>query len=77
MRPGPGQVRLRQTAVGLNYIDVYHRTGLYPLPALPAVLGMEAAGVVEAVGPGVTLRSRRPAGRLCQPAAGVPTPKRG
>lgn len=52
--PAPGQVLLRQTAVGLNYIDVYHRTGLYPLPSLPAVLGMEAAGVVEAVGPGVS-----------------------
>ncbi|HKQ60427.1 MAG TPA: quinone oxidoreductase [Candidatus Polarisedimenticolaceae bacterium] len=52
--PGPGQVRLRQTAVGLNYIDTYHRTGLYPLPALPAVLGREAAGVVTAVGPGVS-----------------------
>lgn len=52
--PAPGQVLLRQTAVGLNYIDVYHRTGLYPLPAMPAVLGMEAAGVVEAVGSGVT-----------------------
>ncbi len=51
--PGPGQVRLRQTAIGLNYIDTYHRTGLYPLPALPGVLGMEAAGVVEAVGAGV------------------------
>lgn len=50
--PGPGQVRIRQTAVGLNYIDVYMRTGLYPLE-LPAVLGMEAAGVVEAVGEGV------------------------
>jgi len=43
-------VRLRQTAVGLNYIDVYHRTGLYPLAKLPAVIGMEGAGVVEAVG---------------------------
>ena len=51
--PGRGEVRLRQTAVGLNFIDVYQRSGLYPLPALPAVLGMEAAGVVEAVGPGV------------------------
>ncbi len=48
--PGPGEVRLRQTAVGLNYIDVYHRSGLYPLPTLPAVIGMEGAGVVEAVG---------------------------
>ena len=51
--PGAGQVRLKQTAVGLNYIDVYHRTGLYPLP-LPFVPGMEAAGIVEAVGAGVT-----------------------
>jgi NADPH2:quinone reductase len=50
--PGPGQVRLRQTAIGLNFIDVYARTGLYPGP-LPAVLGVEAAGVVEAVGEGV------------------------
>jgi NADPH2:quinone reductase len=51
-RPGPGEVRLRQTAVGLNYIDTYHRSGLYPLE-LPAVLGREAAGVVEEVGAGV------------------------
>jgi NADPH:quinone reductase len=55
--PGPGEVRLRQTAVGLNFIDVYFRTGLYPLPSLPGVLGMEAAGVVEAVGEGVTTLS--------------------
>ena len=52
--PGPGQVRLRHTAIGLNFIDVYHRTGLYPLPSLPAVIGLEAAGIVEAVGPGVS-----------------------
>ena len=51
--PGHGEVRLRQTAVGLNYIDTYLRTGLYPLGKLPAILGMEAAGVVEEVGPGV------------------------
>ncbi len=51
--PGVGQVRLRQTACGLNYIDVYGRTGLYPVPGLPAILGMEAAGIVEAVGEGV------------------------
>ncbi len=50
--PEPGTVRIRQTACGLNYIDTYHRSGMYPLP-LPAVLGMEAAGVVEAVGDGV------------------------
>lgn len=52
-RPGAGEVRLRQTAIGLNFIDVYHRTGLYPLPSLPAVIGMEAAAVVEEVGEGV------------------------
>ena len=51
--PGPGQVRIRHKACGLNFIDVYQRTGLYPLD-LPAALGMEAAGVIEAVGEGVT-----------------------
>ncbi|HET9599002.1 MAG TPA: quinone oxidoreductase [Anaeromyxobacteraceae bacterium] len=51
--PGPGQARVRHTAVGVNFIDTYHRTGLYPL-LLPAVPGSEGAGVVEAVGPGVT-----------------------
>ncbi len=51
--PGAGEVRVRHTAVGLNFIDTYHRSGLYPLE-LPAGLGTEAAGVVEAVGPGVT-----------------------
>lgn len=51
--PGPGEVRVRHAAVGVNYIDVYHRTGLYPLPVLPAAIGVEAAGTVEAVGPGV------------------------
>jgi NADPH2:quinone reductase len=51
--PGPGEVRMRNTAVGLNFIDVYHRTGLYKVP-LPSGLGGEAAGVVEAVGEGVS-----------------------
>lgn len=51
--PGPGEARIRHEAVGLNFIDVYHRTGLYPLPSLPAVIGMEGAGVVEEVGEGV------------------------
>jgi NADPH:quinone reductase len=50
--PGPGEIRIRHKAVGLNFIDVYHRTGLYPL-AMPAMIGMEASGVVEAVGEGV------------------------
>ncbi len=51
--PGPGQVRIRHQAIGLNYIDVYQRTGLYANP-LPLTLGMEGAGVIEAVGEGVT-----------------------
>jgi NADPH2:quinone reductase len=50
--PGPGQVLVRNTAVGLNFVDVYHRSGLYP-NAMPLTLGMEGAGVVEAVGPKV------------------------
>ena len=52
--PGTGQALIRQTAAGLNFIDVYHRTGLYPVPAMPAVIGNEGAGVVEAVGDGVS-----------------------
>ena len=51
--PGPGEIRIRHMACGLNFIDVYQRTGLYPLP-LPLTLGMEGSGVVEAVGSGVT-----------------------
>ena len=50
--PAPGEIRLRQRAIGLNFIDIYHRTGLYPV-ALPAVLGIEAAGIIEAIGAGV------------------------
>ena len=50
--PGPGEVRIAHKAIGLNFIDVYQRTGLYPL-AYPHALGMEASGVIEAVGPGV------------------------
>ena len=50
--PGPGQARVRHEAVGLNFIDTYHRTGLYPVP-LPSGIGLEGAGVVEAVGEGV------------------------
>jgi NADPH2:quinone reductase len=51
--PGPGQALVRHRSVGLNYIDIYHRSGVYPV-SLPAIPGIEAAGVVEAVGPGVT-----------------------
>ena len=53
-QPAAGEALVRHEAVGLNFIDVYQRTGLYPLPSLPAVLGLEGAGIVEAVGEGVT-----------------------
>jgi NADPH:quinone reductase len=52
-KPGPGEARIRQTAVGLNFIDTYNRSGVYPVP-MPTVLGNEAAGVIEELGPGVT-----------------------
>lgn len=51
--PGPGQIRIRHKAIGLNYIEVYQRSGMYPLE-MPATMGMEASGIVEAVGEGVT-----------------------
>lgn len=60
--PGPGEVRVRHTAAGLNFIDTYHRSGLYPLP-LPSGLGSEAAGRIEAVGAGVTVFA--PGDRVC------------
>lgn len=52
--PGAGEIRLRQHAIGVNFVDIYHRAGIYPLPAFPAVPGVEGAGLVEAVGEGVT-----------------------
>ncbi|WP_114973822.1 quinone oxidoreductase family protein [Rhodoferax ferrireducens] len=65
--PGPGEIRIRHHAVGLNFIDVYQRSGLYALP-MPLQLGMEAAGVVEAVGEGVThLRAGDRAAYASQP----------
>lgn len=65
--PGPGEIRIRHHAIGLNFIDIYQRTGLYRLD-YPAALGMEAAGVVEAVGEGVThLRPGDRAAYACQP----------
>src|SRR6266540_2156283 len=51
--PAPGEARVRHAAIGVNFVDVYHRTGLYPLP-LPSGLGVEGAGTVDAVGAGVT-----------------------
>ncbi|MGM9480523.1 quinone oxidoreductase family protein [Roseateles sp. NT4] len=71
--PGPGEIRIRHEACGLNYIDVYHRNGTYPLP-LPARLGMEGAGVVEAVGEGVThLRAGDRAAYASQPPGAYAT----
>ena len=52
--PAPGEAQIRHEAIGVNYIDIYHRTGLYKQPAYPGGLGMEAAGIVEKTGPGVT-----------------------
>ena len=64
--PGPGEALVQHEAVGLNYIDVYFRTGLYKAPAMPVTLGMEGAGTVAAVGPEVTdVTAGRP-GRLCR-----------
>jgi len=51
--PGPGEVKIKQTAIGLNFIDIYLRTGLYPQPSFPFIPGMEGAGIVTAVGEGV------------------------
>jgi NADPH2:quinone reductase len=53
-QPGKGEALIRHEAVGLNFIDIYNRTGLYPLPSLPAIPGLEGAGIVEAIGEGVT-----------------------
>jgi NADPH2:quinone reductase len=65
--PGPGEVLIRHTAVGLNFIDTYQRSGLYPM-ALPATLGMEAAGVVEVLGDGVS--GLEPGDRVAYPMTG-------
>lgn len=70
-QPGRGEVLIRQTAVGLNYIDVYHRTGFYPVPELPFTPGIEAAGVVEAVGEGVELYAPGDRVAYCKGAPGA------
>ena len=74
--PGPGEALVRHEAIGLNYIDVYHRTGLYPVPSLPWPIGMEGAGVVEAVGEGVTevAAGMRVAYASPPPPAAIPRP---
>ena len=56
--PRPGEARVRHTAIGLNFTDIHHRTGRYPVAQFPHVIGMEAAGVVEAVGEGASARAR-------------------
>jgi NADPH2:quinone reductase len=68
--PGAGEVRVRHTAIGVNYIDTYHRGGLYPLP-MPSGLGTEAAGVAEAVGPGVSDFKRGDRVAYCTSAVGA------
>jgi NADPH:quinone reductase len=65
--PGRGEARVRHTAIGLNFTDIHFRTGRYPLPSLPHVIGMEAAGVIEAVGDGVA--GFRPGDRVAYAAA--------
>jgi len=65
-KPGAGEARIRHTAVGLNFVDIYNRSGLYPLQ-LPSGLGGEGAGVVEEVGPGVT--DLKPGDRVAYGAA--------
>ena len=67
-KPGPGEARIRHTAVGLNFVDIYNRSGLYPAP-LPSGLGGEAAGVVEEVGSGVT--DLKPGDRIAYGAAPI------
>jgi NADPH2:quinone reductase len=67
-KPGPGEARIRHTAVGLNFVDIYYRSGLYPVK-LPSGLGGEAAGVVEEVGPGVT--DLKPGDRVAYGAAPI------
>ena len=70
--PGPKEVRIRHHAIGLNFLDVYQRSGVYPLP-LPLSLGNEAAGVIEAVGAEVTHLKPGDRARLLRRAAGRPT----
>ncbi|MGE0044357.1 MAG: quinone oxidoreductase [Hyphomonadaceae bacterium] len=68
--PGPGEIRVRAAAIGVNFIDTYHRTGLYPM-ALPSGLGLEAAGVVDAVGAGVTRFKEGDRAGYCSGPAGA------
>jgi NADPH:quinone reductase len=74
--PGKGEVRIKQKAIGVNYIDVYQRSGAYPMAAYPAVIGMEGAGVVEAVGKGVKGLVKATASPTPPPLP-APTPRSG
>ena len=74
--PGPDEARVKHTAIGLNFIDTYHRSGLYPLP-LPSGVGAEGAGVVEAVGTDVTWVEAGRSRRLCGSGRPAPTPRCG
>ena len=65
VEPTPGEVRIKHSAVGLNFIDIYHRTGLYPGGSLPFVPGLEAAGTIESVGEGGRGIFTRGSGGLC------------
>lgn len=67
-QPGPGEVRIRHKAIGVNFVDVYHRTGLYPVPHFPIILSVEGAGFIEAAGPGVS--NLKPGDRVAY--AGLP-----
>jgi len=73
--PGPGEVLVRHEAIGLNYIDTYHRSGLYPVPSLPTAIGMEGAGVVEAL-PKVTIMPNRLRHSIEPSKVALPTPSK-
>lgn len=71
LSPGPGEIVVRQHAAGLNFVDAYHRTGRYPLPAYPAILGVEGVGVVDAIGPAGPAREPAAATGVARDAAEV------
>ena len=72
-KPGPGEVRLRQHAVGVNFIDVYYRNGFYPAPHMPLTPGNEGAGEIVEVGPEV--KDFKPGDRVAYAARSAPTPR--
>ncbi|MGZ2450201.1 NADPH:quinone reductase-like Zn-dependent oxidoreductase [Rhizobium ruizarguesonis] len=70
--PGDGEIKIRHEAIGTNFLDVYHRKGLYPMPSYPSVIGAEAAGIVEDVGPGVSLFQKGDRVAYAGPPVGAP-----